>query len=229
MTRRQQQALPPGIAFVAIAVLFALTDLDRTIARAWAFDDALGAFPARNAWWSTYLLHSGGRELVWGIWFATVGTYVASFFAVKWRAYRRPALFAFVAIALATLTVNIFKALSNVDCPWDLIEFGGTLPYVQLFADRPDGLPSAACFPASHSSSGFALLGFYFVLQERSRVGSGVALLLALAVGVIFAFGQEARGAHFLSHDLCSAFIVWFVELALYSWIFGGRLWLEPR
>jgi hypothetical protein len=47
-----------------------------------------------------------------------------------------------------------------------------------------------------------------------------VALWVSLAVGTLFAFGQEARGAHFLSHDVCSAFVAWFVALATYSaWI----------
>ena len=138
---------------------------------------------------------------------------MASFVNVDWRAYRRPALFTFVAIALATLAVNVLKALSNVDCPWDLAEFGGALPYVPFFADRPNELPFAACFPGSHSSSGFALVAFYFALRERWPRAARVALLSALAVGAVFAFAQEARGAHFLSHDLWSGFIVWFVEL----------------
>ncbi len=230
MTRRQlSHAVLPGLAFVAIAALFAMTDLDRTLAHAWAFDATLGVFRARGAWWSTNLVHDGGRHLVWAIWLATIGTYVASFVIDDWRAYRRPALFTFVAIALATLAVNVLKALSNVDCPWDLIDFGGALPYVPFFADRPNALPSAACFPGSHSSSGFALVAFYFALQERWPRAARVALLSALAVGAVFAFAQEARGAHFLSHDLWSAFIVWFVELGLYSRSFGGQLWPQAR
>ena len=57
-----------------------------------------------------------------------------------------------------------------------------------------------------------------------------MALWVSLAVGTLFAFGQEARGAHFLSHDVCSAFVAWFVALATYSawvqrptppWLFG--------
>jgi membrane-associated PAP2 superfamily phosphatase len=34
-------------------------------------------------------------------------------------------------------------------------------------------------------------------------------------IGIIFAIGQEARGAHFLSHDLTSALVVWVVLLGL--------------
>jgi membrane-associated PAP2 superfamily phosphatase len=41
-------------------------------------------------------------------------------------------------------------------------------------------------------------------------------LAAALAVGIAFSIGQEARGAHFLSHDLTSAAIVWFVQLWIY-------------
>jgi membrane-associated PAP2 superfamily phosphatase len=43
-------------------------------------------------------------------------------------------------------------------------------------------------------------------------------LAAAIAVGVAFSIGQEARGAHFLSHDLTSAAIAWFVGLGLYAW-----------
>ena len=46
-------------------------------------------------------------------------------------------------------------------------------------------------------------------------------LAIALAVGIAFSIGQEARGAHFLSHDLASAAIVWFVQLALYR-VYAG-------
>ncbi len=47
---------------------------------------------------------------------------------------------------------------------------------------------------------------------------------IALGLGMLFSFGQQARGAHFLSHDLWSAFIAWTICLALYRWAFGGRL-----
>jgi hypothetical protein len=50
------------------------------------------------------------------------------------------------------------------------------------------------------------------------------ALLAALALGLTFGFGQWARGAHFVSHDLWSAAICWFVSLGLYLFPFRGRL-----
>jgi hypothetical protein len=44
-------------------------------------------------------------------------------------------------------------------------------------------------------------------------------------MGLIFGFAQQARGAHFLSHDLCSASLAWLIPAALYSLAFRRRLW----
>jgi membrane-associated PAP2 superfamily phosphatase len=217
-------ALVPGVAFIVIAALFATTDLDQAIAKAWAYDGALGTFPARNAWWASEFLHTGGKYIVGALALPALCAWLASFFSAAWREYRRPALFTVASIAIAILTVDVLRELTNVDCPWDLAGFGGTRPYVPLFADRPDSLPHAACFPGAHSCSGFALMAFYFALRERYRVAAIAALLLAIGIGAVFSFGQEARGAHFISHDLWSAFVAWFVELALYAGAFHGRL-----
>jgi membrane-associated PAP2 superfamily phosphatase len=59
---------------------------------------------------------------------------------------------------------------------------------------------------------------FYFVFRDLSRHAARWALAGAIVVGIAFSIGQEARGAHFLSHDLTSAAIVWFVQLGLYAW-----------
>jgi membrane-associated PAP2 superfamily phosphatase len=40
-------------------------------------------------------------------------------------------------------------------------------------------------------------------------------------VGLAFSIGQEARGAHFFSHDLSAAAIVWFLQLGLYAFYAG--------
>jgi membrane-associated PAP2 superfamily phosphatase len=56
----------------------------------------------------------------------------------------------------------------------------------------------------------------YFLLRDRSRYRARAALAAGMIVGVSFALGQEARGAHFISHDLAAAAIVWFLQLLLY-------------
>ncbi len=41
----------------------------------------------------------------------------------------------------------------------------------------------------------------------------------------MFGIAQQARGAHFVSHDLWSAFLVWTVTLSIYAFAFRARLW----
>lgn len=226
----RRHAAWPALLFGLFATAAATTGLDETLARAWAFDPATSHFIGTGAgtWWAKGLIHSaGGRVirifgalvlLLWGLsfWFKTL------------RRWRRPAGFVVLCAVLGAGAVGVLKQTTNVDCPWALADFGGQHPYVLLFADRPDALPRAQCFPGGHSSSGFALFSLYFLYLGRNRRLAGWGLAAALLVGGVFAFGQEARGAHFLSHDVWSAALVWFVCLAVYTQGYGGAVW-EPR
>lgn len=220
----------PGMGF-ALALSFIIAfDLDRAIAHALFFDSAskqwLGG--AEGLWWARDVIHTGGRSLVRVVAAVVLAVWLTTFFGQRFRPWRRRAAFAFLAVGLSVGIVGGLKATTNVDCPWDLAEFGGDQPYVALFADRPDSLPHAACFPGAHASSGFALMFGYFLLRGRSRRRAGWALLGAIVVGVIFSIGQEARGAHFLSHDLTAAAIVWFTQAFLYVRMLAPEDFKEP-
>jgi membrane-associated PAP2 superfamily phosphatase len=224
-------AIVPGVGFVLALAVIAALDLDRVIAHALYFDSVskqwLGG--GDGTWWARDVIHNGGRTLVRVVAGVLLITWVATFFAARLRPWRRRAGFAFLAVALSIGIVGGLKATTNVDCPWDLAEFGGDRPYVTLFADRPDSLPRAQCFPGAHASSGFALVFGYFLLRSGHRRRARWALLGAIVVGVIFSIGQEARGAHFVSHDLTAAALVWFTQLFLYVWILAPQDVKESR
>jgi membrane-associated PAP2 superfamily phosphatase len=215
----------PLAVFLAAFGLIEALGLDRRIAHALFFDSATHAWLGGGAGdaWARRLIHNDGRWLVRGVAAAALVGWLASLLVPRARQWRRSAGFVLLSMVAAVGLVGGLKSVTNVDCPWDLAEFGGSRPYVTLFGDRPDALPRAQCFPGAHSSSGFALLCFYFLWRDRSRRAARLALLAALLVGTLFTVGQEARGAHFLSHDLTSAAIVWFVQLGLYVWL------LKPR
>jgi membrane-associated PAP2 superfamily phosphatase len=214
----RRHAWLPLLAFAVAFVALEVFALDPALARAWYFDTATMRWRGTGAgdWWAHDLLHTGGRWAVRGVAALALAAWLSSFAVARLRHWRRPAGFVFVAILLSTTVVGGLKAITNVDCPWDLAGFGGLNPYVPLFADRPNDLKHAACFPGAHSSSGFALVCFYFIWRDRRPRLAGWALALGLLVGIAFSIGQEARGAHFLSHDLTSAAIVWGIQLGLY-------------
>jgi membrane-associated PAP2 superfamily phosphatase len=211
-------ALWPALAFALAFVCLFEFDLDRMLAHAWFFDATsqrwLGG--GAGAWWAHDLIHTGGRWLVRLVAAMALAVWVLALFFDRWRHWRREAGFVVGAIVLSVALVGGLKSVTNVDCPWSLAGFGGDRPYVALLADRPDELPRAKCFPGAHSSSGFALICGYFVLRSRSRRWARLALAAGVIAGVVFSIGQEARGAHFLSHDLAAAAVVWFSQLLLY-------------
>jgi membrane-associated PAP2 superfamily phosphatase len=208
----------PLVVFVPLFCAIEWTGLDRTLAHALFYDPVRDQWLGEGAgdWWAHGLIHDGGRWITRTVAGSALGLWIASFLSVRMRHWRRTAGYVFFAMTAAVLIVGALKSVTNVDCPWDLVEFGGDRPYVALFALRPHGLPHAQCFPGAHSSSAFALVCFYFVYRDRSRVVAALALFAAALLWAVFALGQEARGAHFLTHDLASVAVVWFVQLALY-------------
>jgi membrane-associated PAP2 superfamily phosphatase len=221
----RSHAFMPLLGFLLIFGLVEALGLDRSIAGALYFDAATGHWLGTGSgdWWAHRLLHDDGRWVIRGIAAGAIAMWAASFFLDPLRESRRRTGYVALAMVASIVLVGALKSVTNVDCPWDLSGYGGHNPYVPLFADRPDYLPRARCFPGAHASSGFALMCFYFVWRDVAPARARGALALALAIGIAFAVGQEARGAHFFSHDLAAAGIVWFVQLALYAWLLGSR------
>ena len=63
--------------------------------------------------------------------------------------------------------------------------------------------------------------------EERHTRLARWSLAAALLTGACFGLAQQARGAHFLSHDLWSALLTWLTALTLYAYVFRARLWPE--
>jgi membrane-associated PAP2 superfamily phosphatase len=215
----------PLALFLLLAPIFAFTMADVSIARALFFDASSSQWIGGESWWINEFLHTGGR---WAIRLVAVLTLVFLIVASvdrRLQEWRRPAGYFLLAMVLTIGIVGLLKTITNIDCPVDLQLFGGQFPYVHLFEDRPDALRHARCFPAAHASSGYALVALYFTFRERHRALARFGLGLGVTLGVIFGLAQQSRGAHFVSHDLWSAFLVWALSLTLYAFAFKAQLW----
>lgn len=139
--------------------------------------------------------------------------------AIRWR---RPLLYLFLAVGLSTLAVSVIKHLVPMDCPWNLMRYGGDQPFVGLLATRPDTMPDTACFPAGHASAGYAWIALYFFLAAWRPRWRFLGLATGLLMGLVFGIAQQFRGAHFLSHDLWTLMICWTISFSLASLILPG-------
>jgi len=221
-------ALLPLVIFVPLAALFELTDLDLLLSDPW-YDTVARAWTFKRSWWAEGLIHRGGRNLVTTIALLAAACWGLSFRLVRLRRWRRPALFLTLAIALGTGSVALGKAVINRHCPWDYERYDGKVPFVKLFTPAPAGAKQGHGFPAGHASGALSLMGCYFIFVSGRRRRLALAGLAAgVLLGGVFGFGQLVRGAHFVSHNLWSAAICWFVALFLYAFVFRGRLLPEP-
>lgn len=205
----------PLTLFIIAAAVCELTDLDLVISDNF-FDFFSGKWPARKAWWAAWLIHQRGRDLITVIAAGSFIAWGASFRWERWRRLRWQALYLFLSICLATGTVTTAKKLTGRHCPWDIDRYGGKVPYTRLFEPPPAACAPGVCFPAGHASGGFSLVAGYFAWRDRRRKLARRWLAAGLLLGSIYGYGQMARGAHFLSHNIWTAIICWLIPLGLY-------------
>lgn len=193
---------------VGLAALLAwdLSGLDLVVSQ-W-FGSTAG-FPAREAWWARALLHDGLRNL-W-----TLAWLLLAFDALRCAPVRsgppRGARRVMLGVGLLLLLLApALKSQSHTSCPWSLAMFGSDAAWVPHWDWLTrDGGPGH-CFPSGHATGAFAFWPLALLWCPWKRW----PLALMLLGGLLATVGQTARGAHFLSHSLWSA---WGCAVVAYS------------
>lgn len=174
------------------------------------------------------LIHRSGRVVSAIAWCTVALAWVVASFRPSLARWRRPLGYLALSTLVATLIISVSKDLTNVDCPWDVLRYGGDRAYLGVWSARPAGMPHAVCFPAGHASGGYCWVALYFffaVIRPRWRCAG---LAGALAVGLLFGFAQQLRGAHFLSHDVWTLMICWLTALLTYLLLFKRAAGTAP-
>jgi membrane-associated PAP2 superfamily phosphatase len=213
--QRPHRDLLAALAALALLLWWEASGWDMVVA---AWYGGPQGFALRNAWLTRALLHDGAR--------AVSGVALAVCVLLAWRGdgsgLRRTHRLAWLGmVVLCLLAIPAFKQLSQTSCPWELEVFGGTAAYVphwMLFV--LDGGPGH-CFPSGHAVAAFAFLPLYFQWRGQRPALARSLLLVTLGSGVLLGWTQLARGAHFPSHTLWSAWLCWSIGAL-------GARWLEP-
>ena len=204
-----------GLYFILISFI-AVTDLDKLVANIW-YQLEGGQWQLKHYWLTQTWLHDGGHDMAVILFILVLLSYVISVLTRYLSPYRHVLAYLSMSIPLSTLTVSAIKRLTEVDCPWSVIEFGGDRPYQFWLHSLWSPLEGADhCFPAGHASSAYMFFGVYFVSKQLFPQHARNVLYGIIVLGVIFGVAQQLRGAHFISHDLTSAFICWTVSWLLW-------------
>ena len=153
-------------------------------------------------------------------------TYIFSLVKKSLKKYSKALLFLFLASVSGPGLIAFLKGSTHIYCPWSLKVFGGDKPYIHLLDTVDSSLSVGHCFPGGHSGGGFAFICLYYffiVVKPKYRF---YGLGLGFFIGTVFALTQEMRGAHFLSHDIFSLFICWFLSSLLFVAFFYKELCL---
>ncbi|WP_293623502.1 phosphatase PAP2 family protein [Salinisphaera sp.] len=193
------------------------------IDRLWA--DALyrlegGHWALRNAWFTARLLHEYGQRfsIVWGV--GLLAFTALSLCLSRLRSWRRSLVCLCASVLSSLLLVSLSKHWLALPCPWDLQRYGGDL-LGHAYALYPGEV--GGCFPAGHAAGGYCLVGLYFLARDQHLQRPWLWLLPAAFIGPVYGLAQQLRGAHFLSHDLVSAALCWFVSYAVFALAGAGR------
>lgn len=198
-----------------IWLVFDRTSLDHALLAPY-YDAGNRSFPWRHHPFMQDVMHGGLKFLVVAIGMAVLGGFLLTYIVPQWGHHRRRLLWVFAAMAGGALSVSLLKHGSALHCPWDLSEYGGYAHFAHLFARLPDNVAAGKCFPGGHASGGFALMAFYFGLRDMHVRHARLALALAVLLGMAMGWAQMMRGAHFLSHNVWSAWVVWMFMALLY-------------
>lgn len=181
-----------------------------------------GQWALRDAALTTSVLHAGGRNLSVLAWLVVTALALRASLGRHRTELRKPLQYLALSVLTSTTLVTVLKHVTRLDCPWDTVAYGGTHPYVGLFDVRPEGMHASGCFPAGHASAGYAWLALYFFFAHVRPQWRMHGLAIGLGSGLVFGITQQLRGAHYLSHDIWTLALCWFVSLGLARW------WLPP-
>ncbi|MFT3928649.1 MAG: phosphatase PAP2 family protein [Myxococcales bacterium] len=181
-----------------------------------------GRWAWQDAWAARRLLHDGGVRLCGLLWLTALFGWAASLRGPALRAWRWPLGYVLLAVLASLLLIPVLKAHTDMDCPYDLLRYGGKRAYHGLFEHNPNSA-RGRCFPAGNASAGYAWLCLYFMCLHARPKLRWFGLGFAIAFGAVLGVNQQLRGQHFLAHDLWTATICWLLALGLYAAMLRGR------
>ena len=186
--------------------------IDLALIQPWI--DQFGHFTERNNWYLVHLNHKVFKQLLIAVYLSFLVLWLASFKLEKLRPQRWLYGYMFVVSILSTALIGILKSQSAHACPWDMTEQTAT-GFIWNFTAT-----HGHCFPGGHASTGFALITGFFVFRLVQPKRAWFYLTAGLLLGFMMGWGQMMRGAHFLSHNLWTGWIILWFNTALYAYFY---------
>ena len=197
------------ISFCMLWIFFPIGgSLDLALIHPWVSES--GKFLLRDNWYLAELNHRYVKDLIILVYVSFFIIWLASFKVEKLKPVRWTYGYFFCMVILSTSIIGLLKSQSAHACPWNI-----TIPTSQgFFWDF--SASKGHCFPGGHASTGFSLMAGYAVFRQSNRKRAYFFLVSGCILGFAMGWAQMMRGAHFLSHNLWTAWVIWLVNVVFY-------------
>jgi membrane-associated PAP2 superfamily phosphatase len=232
MTNRQLRACVLALLLTALLLVWLgrWTNADLFLADQ-LFDFGSNTFPHRTEWFFEHFTHHTMKALMLGAALVPAMLLVADGFN-RWQLFdsvtRRKLAVVVASAILVPVAISALKTVSIHHCPWNLSRYGGFAPYLRLFDSLPAGVSAGHCFPAGHASSALWLASIAVFWLPGQPLKACAAFAAGLSPGLALGLAQQARGAHFLSHTLWSAWVAALIVVMLARHASVRRLQPDP-
>lgn len=169
-----------------------------------------GQFLLRDNWYLAELNHRYVKNLIIAVYAIFLLIWLAAFKVKKLKAVAFDYGYFFLLVIISTSIIGLLKSQSAHACPWNI-----TLPSAEgFFWDFSAN--QGHCFPGGHAATGFALMSGFFVFRLSQPKRAYFFLIAGVILGFLMGWAQMMRGAHFLSHNLWTGWIIWCVNVIAY-------------
>ena len=173
--------------------------------------DQTGHFPLKRDWALAELNHRYVKDIIIAVYVIYLLKWLASYKWATFKPQRWQNGYFIGLVLISTSLIGILKSQSAHACPWDMTLATAHDFFWDLSAS------AGHCFPGGHAATGFALFVGYFVYRLNEPKRAWFYLLAALILGFVMGWAQMMRGAHFLSHNLWTAWVIWLVNVLAYA------------
>ncbi|PSM52123.1 phosphoesterase [Campylobacter blaseri] len=213
-----KQLILTAVLFVFTILLFELTNLDILVQNYfYNFETKLWTIDSKNTL-IKFFMYDGFKKLfiVFGI------SILISLLFFRKHKFIKEHIQGLIIVLLSIIFVPLItvwlKDITNMPCPYKIINYGGEYPNIKLFEPYPiefKQLSRTKCWPAGHASIGFSLMSLYFLFKQPRF--KNIALIVALILGWSTGGYKILIGDHFFSHNIITMLLAWMIILIIYK------------
>lgn len=222
MLENQNKQIIITVLFLwAVILLFQFTDLDINFQSLFYDAQTKTWIVSKDNFWADLIFYSGFKKLYIVFSITVVFFTIFSFYKKinLLEKYKKGLIILSLSLVLIP-SLSLFKNITNVPCPVDIVEFGGKAIDVKVLESYPKDYiqeKRRRCWPAGHATMGFSLMALYFLFKNPRN--QKIALTFGITIGVLTGGYKILVGDHFLSHTLVTMILAWLVILIVSQYV----------